>query len=426
MEFVTNIKKSDFEEFVLKTKNTHFMRSYHWGDITKYKNYKPHYVGLKDKQTIVAVALLLEKELPLGYSYFYCPRGYSLDFKNEKLLKIFTEKLKEYGKTKKAIYIKIDPDIKRHDLDPNGNIIGKENNYKIIKNLINLGYKHKGYNIEFTNEQPRFTFRLDLTKTNEEINANMQSTTRNILNRGNQYNFEVLKNEQVKIEDFYQTMEETAKRENLGCNGIGYYKNFYTLLNEEKMGDIYAIKLNIKNLKETYQKNIEEKRKKIEEQKTNKNANPKKLENRIKEIEIEIEKINKDLNEIETINKEEIILSSIITAKYDDKVWIVHGGNATLLRNLNANYFLYNEIIKESKKEGYKTIDLFGCSGEANPEKTSAIYGLHNFKKRFGGEYIEFIGEFDLIINKFMYFIFNIIVPIRRKIVKKQLRKENK
>ncbi|MEG1310335.1 MAG: peptidoglycan bridge formation glycyltransferase FemA/FemB family protein, partial [Bacilli bacterium] len=378
MEFVTNIKKSDFEEFVLKTKNTHFMRSYHWGDITKYKNYKPHYVGLKDKQTIVAVALLLEKELPLGYSYFYCPRGYSLDFKNEKLLKIFTEKLKEYGKTKKAIYIKIDPDIKRHDLDPNGNIIGKENNYKIIKNLINLGYKHKGYNIEFTNEQPRFTFRLDLTKTNEEINANMQSTTRNILNRGNQYNFEVLKNEQVKIEDFYQTMEETAKRENLGCNGIGYYKNFYTLLNEEKMGDIYAIKLNIKNLKKTYQKNIEEKRKKIEEQKTNKNANPKKLENRIKEIEIEIEKINKDLNEIETINKEEIILSSIITAKYDDKVWIVHGGNATLLRNLNANYFLYNEIIKESKKEGYKTIDLFGCSGEANPEKTSAIYGLHN------------------------------------------------
>ncbi|MEG1310175.1 MAG: peptidoglycan bridge formation glycyltransferase FemA/FemB family protein, partial [Bacilli bacterium] len=65
-------------------------------------------------------------------------------------------------------------------------------------------------------------------------------------------------------------------------------------------------------------------------------------------------------------------------------------------------------------------------SGEANPEKTSAIYGLHNFKKRFGGEYTEFIGEFDLIINKFMYFVFNIIVPIRRKIVKKQLRKENK
>ena len=61
-------------------------------------------------------------------------------------------------------------------------------------------------------------------------------------------------------------------------------------------------------------------------------------------------------------------------------------------------------------------IDFFGCSGEANPDKSNPTYGVHNFKKRLGGEYTEFIGEFDLITNKFMYTLYKKLIPIYRKI----------
>ena len=54
--------------------------------------------------------------------------------------------------------------------------------------------------------------------------------------------------------------------------------------------------------------------------------------------------------------------------------------------------------------------------GYANPDKNNPIYGIHSFKKRLGGEYTEFIGEFDLITNKFMYFMFKTLIPIYRKI----------
>ena len=71
-------------------------------------------------------------------------------------------------------------------------------------------------------------------------------------------------------------------------------------------------------------------------------------------------------------------------------------------------------------------IDFFGTSGNPNPPKDNPIYGIHNFKKRLGGEYTEFIGEYDLVTNKLMYNLYNIIVPIRRKMVKNKLKKEQK
>jgi peptidoglycan pentaglycine glycine transferase (the first glycine) len=77
---------------------------------------------------------------------------------------------------------------------------------------------------------------------------------------------------------------------------------------------------------------------------------------------------------------------------------------------------LYYQIIKDAYDNHYEIIDFFGTSGEANPDKSNPIYGIHNFKKRLGGEYTEFIGEFDFILNKPLYYAYKILLPIYRKI----------
>ena len=84
--------------------------------------------------------------------------------------------------------------------------------------------------------------------------------------------------------------------------------------------------------------------------------------------------------------------------------------------NLNANYLLYYTIIKEAHDNGFKIVDCFGTCGIANPDKSNPIYGIHSFKKKLGGEYIEFIGEFDFVVNKFLYFAYKKLIPIYRKI----------
>ena len=415
MELLEINKKEEYEDFVLKN-GTNFMHSYVWGEVMKNKNFIPHYLVLKDNDKIVASALMLEKKLIAGYSYYYVPRGYVLDYNNLDLIKTFSEYLKNYSKKKKGIFIKIDPDIKLHDLDLDGKVIGTDDNFDLIRYLNKLGYKHMGFYKKFVGEQPRYTFVLDLDREFDEVYNGMHPTTRKILNKKNQYNLNMYAGNIDDIEAFYETMLETAERENIKALPIEYYKKYYEILNKNNMSDLYVVKVKINDLVKTYEEKVNTIKKNIED--LNNHQNQKKKENLLNDLNKQLDKATKELDDIKKIDKEEIILSSIMTAKYKDEVWTVHGGNSTLLRELNSNYLLYYQIIKDAYDNGYKKIDFFGTSGEANPDKSNPIYGIHNFKKRLGGEYTEYIGEFDLITNKFMYFVYKKLIPIYRKVKK--------
>ena len=420
MEFVENISKKEYEEFVQSSKYGHFMQSYDFGQIRKEKNFIPHYVGLKENNKLVCAALLLEKKLLMGYSYLYSPRGYVIDFNNKELVNTFTKYLKEHAKKNKIIFIKIDPAIKLHTIDIDGNIIDGENNEELVKYLTSIGYKHLGYNLGFEKEQPRFTFRINMDMSWDEVYNNMHPTTKKILNKGNQYNLDVYIGDKKDMNDFYLTMIETAKREGIIQSPIEYYELFYEEFNKDDLSDIYVVKVNIKNLIESFENKIQGVKDNIEELSNDeKHKNKGKAQNKINDLNNQLDKLYKDLEEIKKIKQEEVVLSSIITVKYGDKVWTVHGGNNSLLMNLNANYLLYYTIMKDAYDKGYKCLDCFGTCGIANPDKSNPIYGIHNFKKRLGGEYTEFIGEFDLVINKFMYTTYKKLIPLYRKIKSK-------
>ena len=174
--------------------------------------------------------------------------------------------------------------------------------------------------------------------------------------------------------------------------------------------------LNINDLKKTFEGKITSVENEILSLNDDKHKNKAKAQNKINDLTNQINKLKKDLEEINSIKEEEVILSSIITVKYGDIVWTVHGGNNSILMSLNANYLLYYTIMQDAYKDGYKCLDCFGTCGIANPDKSNPIYGIHSFKKRLGGEYTEFIGEFDLITNKIMYSIYKTLIPLYRKI----------
>ena len=108
--------------------------------------------------------------------------------------------------------------------------------------------------------------------------------------------------------------------------------------------------------------------------------------------------------------------------EYGDKAWVLYAGNHNILTETYANYHTYLEHIKFCKERGLKIYDQFGTIGDLS--KTNPRLGLHEFKKKFGGNYIEFIGEFDYVTNKFMYFVFTRLVPFYRKIIKRKSKKE--
>lgn len=423
MQFIFDIAEDKYDEFVKNhPTKSHFLQSYAWGQLSRTKGLEPHYIGVERDNSLVAVALLLQKKMPLGYSYFYAPRGYVLDYNDTELLKFFTSEIKTYTKKRKAIFVKIDPDVKLHNIDQDGNSLNDGfSNYKVVDDLIELGYKHKGFNKNFEGSQPRYTFRLNLESSVDEIRANMHPTTRKILNRNNPYGLEVTLGNEETIKDFAQLMSVTSKRDDFVSSSYNYYNNFYSILSKYGMTDIYYIEVSIKDIISKTEKMIADAKEEMNALEGKKNAGKK------QDLLSKLTKLEHDINEYRDylrLYEDKVFISSIITVKYGNKVWTIHGGNHDIFRDLNSNYLLYYHILLEAKKEGYEVIDFFGTTG--NPSSDNKIYGIHLFKKRFGGEYTEFIGEFDLVINNNMYLLFTIALPLRRNIIREIAKLRNK
>lgn len=414
------ITNETLDTFVSQSNKSHFMQTSAWGEVSSSRGYRIHHLGLFDGDKLCATALLLEKKI-LYYSTFYCPRGFIADYDDSDLLKKMIDELKKYVKKNHGLYFRIDPDIILNQLNEDGEIIRyNDDSLKMIEYLKSNGAKHKGYTIRFAESSlPRFTFRISVKESEEEIQKRMHPKTRKVFRNGMPEGISVYKGNGDDVRAFHDTMKETAIRKKLLLEPLKFFMDFYTILNSHDMSDIYVAKADINTIISSYNDKIDSLKKDKEKLLLKPNA---KTANRISEMDNQLSKLEREYTELENYHNQQIILSSVITAKFNDKVWLIHGGNKDCLQFLNANYHLYYSIMMDAKKEGYETVDFFGSEGKI--DKNSDLYGIYLFKSRFGGDFDEFIGEFDFITRPLMNRIISYLLIKRRKLLMKKAIKE--
>lgn len=429
MKFINNVPKERYEEFVKNNPKSHFLQSYAWGQFSKEaRGLTPHYVALEDNSNnIVAATLLLEKKLPLGYSYFYAPRGFILNFNDEKLILTFTNKIKDYVKKYNAIFVKIDPDLIVRKTDNDYNEIPLETDYNLyLAYLKKAGFKHLGFTKNFETSQPRYTFRIDLNRPFEDIEDKISKSTKQRIHKAKQLgtNFKIGTSEDLP--DFYNLMLITESKKDFISYPLSYYQNLFKIYNQDNKINLFIGSINVKETLQKFNNQKDGLLIKLETFEKSENKT-KSINNQIKEITKTLDRLNNDISEYEKImnslSSDELILNGHVIIEYANKAWVLYAGNHTLLTNSNSNYNVYYEHLKYCYDHGIKMYDQFGTIGDISKE--NPLYGLHEFKKKFGGDYIEFIGEFDLVTNKLMYFLFMRLVPKYRNIIKK-LRKIKK
>lgn len=396
MKFIDNLEKEEYENFVKSYAKTHFLQSYYWGQASKTRGLIPHYVGIKENDKLVATALLLEKKLLFGYTHFYIPRGYIIDYNNIELLTLFTNEIKKYTKKRKSLYFKIDPDIKLHNIDKDAKVIDdNENNYELVENLKKIGFKHEKLNLYFENMQPRFTFRVPISDDTETIRKRYSKSVLRWIKQADKYGVEVKIGDKEDLKEFIRLMKMTEKRQGFYSHDANFYEPLYDLFSEENHIHLYMASIDLEHVYKTLNEEIET----CEDE-----EKKKKLTSRLefyKGLKYKDNKIN---------------VSSYVNICYGDKSWYLYGANDMNFKDTFANYKLFDFQIQKSKEFGMKIFDEFGTIGD--PNSTRSVAGLHEFKKKFGGEYTEFIGEFTYVTKPFMNFIFRILVPIYRKIGK--------
>ncbi len=103
---------------------------------------------------------------------------------------------------------------------------------------------------------------------------------------------------------------------------------------------------------------------------------------------------------------------------YQDKtIYYVYGGTSNQYRQLMASNLLMWEAFRLGKKLGAVNFDMWG-SLPPNYDKNHPWAGFTRFKQSYGGKFVEMIGSYDLIINPWLYKIYNFAYFLREKYLK--------
>ena len=107
-------------------------------------------------------------------------------------------------------------------------------------------------------------------------------------------------------------------------------------------------------------------------------------------------------------------ISGVIPIMYGNKTWYLYGASSNEYRNVMPNYLLQWEMIKLAIARKNDIYDLRGVSGvvdESHPQ-----YGLYRFKKGFGAEFTEFLGEIYIPFKPVWYKLYKVAEKTFRKL----------
>ena len=412
MNKIEILTKDEYIKFFNKSKYNHFLQSYEWGEASKAKGQIPEYLGLKDeKGKVLAACLALKKKTPLNMCYYYSPRGIIIDWDNKELLKDFTEALKVYLKKENAIYFKVDPGVVYEEIDEEAKPIeGGKNNYELYDYLLSLGYKHQGFTTLFTRNQPRFTFRINTKRPLEEIESSMNKSYFKTVGRSYNYDLEVT--DQYDNDTFYELMNDIASRNNFHGNSLKFYEAFDKAFSEQGNVHYVTIKIYPDKIIEKTKKELDPLKKDLEDGK----ISPKK----IADTQNIITRLEKDLELFAPYSgkyPDGMVSLILICPKTNHAMWTLYIGNNDLATHTFAVNRAYYEAIKYAQENKLDFLDLFGTCGEPHTKEKNYA-GIHEYKRKLGGTYTEFIGEFDIIMKPFWYKVLPSLLKIYRKIKK--------
>lgn len=407
---IEELESNEYEEYISKNKYTTFYQKEYWGKLKKDGGWNYKLVGMKKNNKIVGATLLLFKNLPLGLKLFYSPRGFLIDYNDEELLKEFVLEIKEYVKKENGFILKIDPYVEYKTRDIDGTIVeGGVDNSKVVENLKKLGFKHYGFNKDISKElQPRWMYVLDLKgKTEDEIFSNFSKHYRKTIRRTEKQGLVVERISKDKLMDYKKIMEHTSSRRDFIDRPYSYYENMYDKIGENLIINVCYLDTNLGINK------FKDEIKKIEGYQDIKDYHLKDIEDYKKKIEL-YESYQKKYGD-------KIPLAGTMSIVCGKEYLNLFGGAYEEFMHYDAQYLIKWHTMKEALNLGCEIYNFYGISGNFEKENND-MYGVYEFKRGFGGRVVELIGEFDLIISKPKYCLYNFMFKTY-KIVKKIIKK---
>ena len=403
------ISEEEYREFWESHPLKTFLSAPEISKLREKQNWNTNYVGVKEKDKLIAATMLLSHKRHFNKWEFYSPRGYLLDFHNKELLEFFTNELKKYIKEKNGYIFRVDPYLIYRQRNIDGDIEEDgEDNRDVVDELKSLGFKKVP--IEDT-EQVIWMFSLDLDgKTEEQILKEMKPNTRNQIKKTEKFGITVNEIGYDELDRFQSIMEETSKRKGFSNRKLSYYQEMYNLFHDKEEIKYYITELNLKSYVEGLEKEKEEKVNKL-----NSLSDAKYNDGEKKNLNNEIASFDKRIEESKEImkntGKDIITLSGSMFMLIQPEVIYLSSGNYEEYMKFNSQYLIQWELIKYGIEHGFKKHNFYGIPANINEHPKD--YGIYEFKRGFNGYVEELIGEYELPIT-WHYHLMKLIHKIRK------------
>lgn len=322
------IKEVNKKEFDCAAK--HPLQSWAWGEFRKKTEVGLSRLSFGEKKIEDIFQITWHRVPYTPYCIGYCPKSV-IPNKDE------VEAIMAEAKKKNAIFVKFEPNEKI-----------KMETEKKIEALARKFNWVKGKPL-FT----KYTFQLDIAKSEEELLKNMHQKTRYNLRLAEKKGVKIIEdNSEQGFEEYWQLMAETTKRQGFFAHGKGYHHKMWQTMTDSGMGHLF---------------------KAVFEGKT---------------------------------------LTAWMIFILNDTIYYPYGASSNEYREVMASNLMMWEVIKFGKSKGCRMFDMWGSLGP-DPDTRDPWYGFHKFKQGYGAELVEFLGTYDLIINPILYRLYGLTDTVR-------------
>lgn len=392
------ISEEEHDSFVKEHQQISVLQGSDWAKIKN--QWQNERIGIYKEEKQVASLSLLIKLLPLGRSIIYIPRGPVMDYLDRDLVAFTMKTLKDYGKTKKALFIKYDPAIllKQYAL-------GQEEEEKplalaAIKNLQEAGVHWTGLTMEIADSiQPRFQANI---YTQENLEMQFPKHTRRLIKDAKQRGVETYRASQSELHKFSKIVSLTEKRKNISLRNEAYFQKLMTTYGDKAY--LHLAKVNIPQKLDQYRQQLIL----INQDITRTQAHQKK---RLKKLEDQKASLERYITEFEGFTDqypEEVVVAGILSISYGNVMEMLYAGMNDDFKKFYPQYLLYPKVFQDAYQDGIIWANMGGVEGSLDD-------GLTKFKANFAPTIEEFIGEFNLPVSP-LYHIANTMYKIRKQI----------
>ena len=397
---------SEYDDFVKEHPMVNLLQSSAWEKVKSDWNHEK--LGVYEGKTLLAVASILIKSLPLGYKMFYIPRGPILDYRDTELLKFVLQSIKSYARSKRAVFVTFDPSICLSQHLVNQDKTEFPENLAIIDSLQQMGVRWSGKTEEMGDTiQPRIQAKIYKENFEEDkLSKSTKQAIRTAQNKGVEIQFGGTE----LLEPFSFLMKKTEKRKEIHLRNEVYYKKL--LDNFKDKAYITLATLDVSKRSQELEEQLAKNRA-LEETFTE-STRTSKVEAQKKEKERLLEELT-FLQEYIDAGQARVPLAATLSLEFGNTSVNLYAGMDDVFKRYNAPILTWYETARYAFERGMVWQNLGGVENSLNG-------GLYHFKEKFNPTIEEYLGEFTMPTHP-LYSLLRIALDFRKALRTKHHRR---